>query len=263
MLGNNSFAIVWREVLSDTTCKIQRLALLANCYDPKHGHYSHPKLSGATELDKSDYTMCSVHAMLWRDWLGSSIQAQFDDLLSYFDKLTTNTDRLAGEWLETEPFVHFAPATATELERTLFSSSLRVVLTLIPSQRALERFPTKPPNVLHLALSRAINVIHQLYVDPGLCTDVVCRKACISERHLRRLFNECIGKSLAVYLRDVRINAAARLLERSAHSVKVVAGMVGYNNASHFGADFRALKTCTPKQFRLKLLSGSPARMMH
>jgi len=55
-----------------------------------------------------------------------------------------------------------------------------------------------------------------------------------------------------IILREFRIDKAVTLLSESAHDVKAVAGMIGYNDASYFIREFRERVGCTPVEFRQK-----------
>lgn len=72
----------------------------------------------------------------------------------------------------------------------------------------------------------------------------------VSYSTLRRLFREQTGLSLKAYQDEVRIRRACELLRSSNKSVKEIAGLLGYNSAYHFSAQFRKATGLAPAHWR-------------
>ena len=68
----------------------------------------------------------------------------------------------------------------------------------------------------------------------------------LSPAHLRELFKDETGTSLAQYLKELRLQRAKHLLETTFLSVKEVAGSVGIDGVSHFVRDFEKKYGATP-----------------
>ncbi len=71
-----------------------------------------------------------------------------------------------------------------------------------------------------------------------------------SPGHLSRLFRQAYGMSYTDYLRDLRMQKAARLLLGSSQPVGRIAGVVGYRDASRFAQHFRRRYGLTPRAYR-------------
>ncbi len=67
---------------------------------------------------------------------------------------------------------------------------------------------------------------------------------------MKRTFKGVYGKSIGSYLRAYRMNTAAVLLKQTEDSVSVIAGRMGYDNASKFAAAFRSVFGVTPAVYR-------------
>lgn len=74
----------------------------------------------------------------------------------------------------------------------------------------------------------------------------------VTVEHLNRKFKKQSGKNLSVYLKELRIEKARELLNDPALAVTDIAGMVGYNDVSHFIQIFKKLRGETPGEYRRK-----------
>jgi AraC family L-rhamnose operon transcriptional activator RhaR len=72
----------------------------------------------------------------------------------------------------------------------------------------------------------------------------------LSERQLRRLFHQCAGTSILVYLTKLRIERAAQLLLNTDMAIKQIAVAVGYPDTHYFTTLFGREKGITPAAFR-------------
>ena len=71
-----------------------------------------------------------------------------------------------------------------------------------------------------------------------------------SPGHLSRLFRQAHGMSYTDYLRELRLQKAARLLLGSSQPVGRVAAVVGYRDASRFAQHFRRRFGLSPRAYR-------------
>lgn len=72
----------------------------------------------------------------------------------------------------------------------------------------------------------------------------------ISETSLKNYFRGVFGQNLSVYLREVRMKEAARLLADTRLSVAGIAEQVGYSNQSKFAAVFKKQFALSPLEYR-------------
>ena len=91
--------------------------------------------------------------------------------------------------------------------------------------------------------------MHQL-VSNDIPIAVVSRRVNLSPTRLRQLFAQSLGRSPAQYLKDLRMQRAARLLRTTFFSVKQITHLVGINDVSHFVRDFKKRYGLTPTEFR-------------
>lgn len=79
----------------------------------------------------------------------------------------------------------------------------------------------------------------------------LCARVGVSERHLRRVFEEGIGISPKEWLRQERMVAARKLL-RHGSPIKEVAIDLGFSNAKMFSRDFLTFHGVRPTDFQRK-----------
>ena len=77
----------------------------------------------------------------------------------------------------------------------------------------------------------------------------------MNETAFSRFFQSSMGRPPIVYLNEVRIRRACRLLVSSSENIGLIAQQCGYNNQSHFNRQFRKHIGCSPATFR-KLRHG-------
>lgn len=67
-----------------------------------------------------------------------------------------------------------------------------------------------------------------------------------SVSHVSRLFKKHTGMTILSYIHKLRIEKSLELFEEEKHSLKEVAGMVGYNNLNNFYKHFKDCMGTTP-----------------
>ena len=131
-----------------------------------------------------------------------------------------------------------------------FETSADTLRSVLASQSDARVGPAIIPSPETILVEKIIRIIQESYTEPRLSLKMIGRTERRSPRYLGRIFKKHIGLPFRQYLRGVRIARAERLLLSSHDEVKIIAGVVGYNDASHFTEDFRLLKGCTPSMFR-------------
>ena len=75
----------------------------------------------------------------------------------------------------------------------------------------------------------------------------------LSEGAFSRFFSLRMGRSLPVYINEVRIGRACRLLMETNKGITEIALTCGYNSLSHFNRQFSLLKNTTPSAYRIDM----------
>lgn len=98
-------------------------------------------------------------------------------------------------------------------------------------------------------LRRAIEFMHDNY-GRELALEEIASAAYLSEYHFARLFKQITGVTPHVYLANVRLEHARRLLSETSLPVSEIAIRVGYQSQSHFTKIFKSVTGVTPRLYR-------------
>ncbi|MFB3818876.1 MAG: response regulator [Candidatus Methylomirabilales bacterium] len=117
-------------------------------------------------------------------------------------------------------------------------------------------------HLLHLTLTRLLSaephadpmerVRRHLEKHPDQTSESLSGVASLSERHLRRRFQETYGKTPRRYATEARLARAAELLRGSTLGVDQIAQAVGYRSLAAFDKSFKHVYGITPSAFRVK-----------
>ncbi|HLG13160.1 MAG TPA: AraC family transcriptional regulator [Blastocatellia bacterium] len=98
-------------------------------------------------------------------------------------------------------------------------------------------------------LRRALEFMHDNFAE-DLGLEEIAASAYLSEYHFARLFKQVTGMTPHVYLANLRLERARKLLVESEMSVGEVAASVGYQSQSHFTKVFKSMVGLTPRAYR-------------
>ena len=98
-------------------------------------------------------------------------------------------------------------------------------------------------------LRRAIEFMHDNY-SRELGLEEIASAAYLSEYHFARLFKQITAVTPHVYLANLRLERARKLLAETTLPISQIASMVGYQSQSHFTKIFKSVTGVTPRAFR-------------
>jgi transcriptional regulator GlxA family with amidase domain len=98
------------------------------------------------------------------------------------------------------------------------------------------------------------------HLDDDLTVGALARHAGMSPRHFARAFAAEVGTTPAVYVENLRLEAARRLLETSDLTVETIAKTVGLSLAETLYRAFRRRLGTTPDQYRKHWNNSIPRR---
>lgn len=110
-------------------------------------------------------------------------------------------------------------------------------------------FPEHPATPVVLALRRR-------YREPHTLT-ALAREFHTNRTTLQQRFRAYTGKSVAAYLRELRLAMARTLLSEDDRTIEAVADQVGFADLTGFIRAFRRAYGCTPAGYRRSLVAGS------
>ncbi len=98
-------------------------------------------------------------------------------------------------------------------------------------------------------LRRAIEFMHDNF-GREIAVEEIASAAYLSEYHFARLFKQISGVTPHVYLANLRLERARKLLAETALPISEIASVVGYQSQSHFTKMFKSVTGVTPRAYR-------------
>jgi hypothetical protein len=127
---------LWKHTLSRIPTVFGRLAYLASLRDSHSGAYRHHGLTGAFGRDESVKAMRDTHEQAFVGWIGLNMKEKYGVLGQYLDSLEDPAPMVVEHWLVSRVYRTFVPASAGEMERSLFCSDLGALLEMIRDEAA-------------------------------------------------------------------------------------------------------------------------------
>ncbi|MEN0045897.1 MAG: ATP-binding protein [Bacteroidota bacterium] len=119
--------------------------------------------------------------------------------------------------------------------------------------RQLAMSPTKSYQVAQIEesfLYKAQKAIEEHLDDPEFGIEALCKALYISRTHLYRKLKALTGKSIAEYIRSVRLHRGKDLLSSTNKTVSEIAFAVGFSSSNYFSRSFAKEFGLSPKAFR-------------
>lgn len=98
--------------------------------------------------------------------------------------------------------------------------------------------------------------IQEHYQDPSLCLNKISDEFQISESYFSHMFKEKTGVNFSVYLENIRMKEAARLVRETDANLSSLYLEVGYNNGNTFRRAFKKTYGITPSSMRETAAQG-------
>ncbi|MCR4602522.1 MAG: helix-turn-helix domain-containing protein [Prevotella sp.] len=100
-----------------------------------------------------------------------------------------------------------------------------------------------------LLMERIMKVVNKNISDSDFNVEMLCSEVGISRTQLHRKMKEMTGLSASEFIRNIRLEQAARLLKEQKVNVTQVAYAVGFSNLAHFSTIFRKQFGVTPSEY--------------
>lgn len=138
-------------------------------------------------------------------------------------------------------------AIADDIESPLQCSSLtyQFLMQVIEDLATTVDFRGSPPEFVQIVSNYCLTHLHE-----PITVDDMSNVAGYSRYHFTRLFTKYHGMSPGVFLKDLRIRRAIRLLQTEHISVKEVAERCGFDSANYFCKVFRKAIGTSPNAYR-------------
>lgn len=98
-------------------------------------------------------------------------------------------------------------------------------------------------------MEKVMKVINAHLSDSDLNIDLLTKEVGISRAQLHRKMKEMTGISTSEFIRNIRLEQAARLIKENKINITQVAYSVGFNNQAHFSTVFKKYFGVTPTEY--------------
>ena len=103
-----------------------------------------------------------------------------------------------------------------------------------------------------LLMDRIMQSINRHLGDSDFTVEQLCAEAAISRAHLHRKMKELTGLPVTEFIRNIRLEQAARLLREQKLNVTQVAYTVGFSSLGYFATVFRKHFGVAPRDYATK-----------
>ncbi|PMS18348.1 AraC family transcriptional regulator [Trinickia dabaoshanensis] len=97
------------------------------------------------------------------------------------------------------------------------------------------------------------------HITDTLSIEVLANAAAVSRRTLSRVFSKHAKVTPSIFVEQVRVDSARKLLEETDVPLKTVAFKCGFHSATHMRTTFSRRLNVTPKQYRLRFRGEASA----
>ena len=101
-------------------------------------------------------------------------------------------------------------------------------------------------------MERIMKVVNKNLSDSDFNVEMLCKEVGISRTQLHRKMKDMTGLSTSEFIRNIRLEQAARLLKEQKINVTQVAYTVGFSNLAHFSTIFRKHFGVAPSEYAEK-----------
>lgn len=98
-------------------------------------------------------------------------------------------------------------------------------------------------------MQRVMEVINENINDSDLSVDMIAQKVGISRVHLHRKMKELTNQTPHSFIRNIRLQQAAKLLKDGKQSITEVMYACGFSNSASFSTMFKNLFGCSPREY--------------
>lgn len=229
------------------------MILRAADFDPESRSAELPALPDLAQLESalrtSDRDACN---QLLDEYFGSLQQHTFEAVQAsvnmFASRLITVMKKLQ-ENQPTFPLIDFHEFFSTVTTARSLHSVRKAVE--IPLKQIMEYMSSSENETASLLADEVVRYLEQNYADYNLSSKSIAQEHHISVPYLNRLFKQKTGKTIALYLKQLRLEGARRMLTDTNLSVEAIARRVGFENTKYFYTLFKNEFGVSPSNYRI------------
>jgi two-component system response regulator YesN len=151
---------------------------------------------------------------------------------------------ISGDRIHLERFAEFQQACLSDRSYEMVQS---LICKAMEEIRQLRNWGT------HRIILKALELIHQSYMEKSLSLQEVAMCVGISPNYFSKCFREEVGISFSLYIARLRMNKAIELLNDPLFKVYEVAHASGFSDYAHFAKVFKKNFEFSPTEYRVNV----------
>lgn len=155
--------------------------------------------------------------------------------------------------VRTNPYIEHIFSELYEVDETMREGYLKVkVVELLLTLAHFDVVKDKRKYLSQSQTELAKRVQERIADDPAakMSIDSLASEQGVSPTHLKNCFREVYGSSIYAYIKDYRLQLAAKMLCETDWSVQDIAGRIGFENPNKFSSAFRAHFGMPPTKYK-------------
>ncbi|MGR5063046.1 AraC family transcriptional regulator [Photobacterium sp. DNB22_13_2] len=222
----------------------------------------------STETEENQ--LCETH-IIWfkKEWIANMMfscveMRKIESLLKRAEKGIEFTEKTCSQVLKLLKDITTYPAMAQlgillqvlsalisdKNSRTLLSYAPQKLSYALPKEQSAEK-------VSQEKIEKVCLYLEQQFSHSVTLADLAAHMS-TSESSIHRLFSIHFKESFSQYLKKLRLNHAAELLQTTSQPIGLIAESVGYRNQVNFNRQFKDYKQMTPRQYRNSYKINAP-----
>ncbi len=227
--------------------------LQAGDFDPESRSAELPTLPDISRLE-------SALRSSDRDACTELLDAYFDTLQQYtFEAVQASVNMFASRLIAIMKKMQENQPTFPSIDYHDFFSTVTAAHSLYsvreavqaPLDQIMEYMSSSESETANLLADEVVRYLKQNYADYNLSSKSIAQEHHISVPYLNRLFKQKTGKTIALYLKQLRLESARRMLTDTNLSVEAIARRVGFENTKYFYTLFKNEFGVSPSNYRI------------
>ncbi len=188
----------------------------------------------------------SVVEMVFKEFSGIDLNVVFNwcinsiyGIIDYFSINSFSTKKLISDF----DIMNITADFSLQAIETSYRDKLNKVKELMNSLHA---------SSAELVVRKACEIANAEYLNPELSLQDIASRLNISYGYLSAVFKQITGVNFSVYLTNIKMNRARKLILEGSNKIYEIADLVGYSSARYFTDQFRRQFGVSPSDYRAR-----------
>ncbi len=131
-------------------------------------------------------------------------------------------------------------------ESVYYYDSMAIFYQILSQIDKLSKYKLQNSN--NIEFYKTIEFLNNNFTNPDITVEMLANMAKMSSTYFRRLVNEKLNTTPSIYILNLRLGYAEKLLSTGNHTVNEVAYMSGFNDPKYFSRVVKKIYGCPPSK---------------